>query len=231
MVNSTPEPVGTSAHELAYEQIKEDILSLRLAPHARLNAIELAARIGVSRTPVREALGRLEQEGLARREPAGGFRVHALTLKEIVDVYKVRAALEVEAALEALPHLTQAKLRELEETLESSRPFLRPEMFNEFILANRSFHAQIVDASGNAMLKRFMAPIVDRVRLIGAMLIRRRSKRQVEVLEENLAILAALRTGEAGKVEEAIRAHVRCASDHAADLLTTDPGQIYIAAQ
>lgn len=230
MVNSPVESPELGAHQIAYEGIKEDILSLRLAPHARLNAIELASRIGVSRTPVREALGRLEQEGLARREPAGGFRVHALTLKEIVDVYKVRAALEVEAAIEALAHLDENRLRQLEATLESSRAFLAPEMFNEFILANRSFHAQIVDASGNAILKRFMAPIVDRVRLIGAMLIRRRSKRQAEVLEENLAILAALRTKDPATVDEAVRAHVRCASEHAADLLTTDPGQIYIAA-
>jgi len=214
---------------VAYEAIKEEILSLRLPPQARLNAIDLAAQVGLSRTPVREALARLEQEGLAVREAAGGFRVHSLSLKEIVDVYRVRAALEVEAAIEAMPHLTPEVLGVMASTLEGSRAYLAPDTFNEFILANRRFHAQIVELSGNAMLQRFMAPIADRVRLIGAMLIRRHAARTAEVLAENLAILAALRSGDAGQVEAAVRSHVQRAADHATKLLVASPGNLTIA--
>jgi len=220
----------TNAQQQAYDYIKEEILTLRLAPQVRLNAIELSSRLELSRTPVREALTRLEQEGLADREPGGGgFRVHALTLKEIVDTYRVREALEVEAALEALPHLTDAMLDQFEKIVHSSEPLMMPATYTRFILVSRRFHAEILAASGNTMLEQLMAPISDRVRLIGAMLIRGRSPRQREVLEENLAILAALRTRDPRKIEEAVRAHVRLAREHARDLLTSDTGQLHIA--
>lgn len=150
-----------NAQQSAYAYIKEEILALRLRPGARLNANELATRIGISRTPVREALGRLEHEGLVRRESAGGFRVHAMSLKEIVDVYRVREALEVEAALEALPHLTPQLLEEMAAALAEGESLLDPRDYAEAILANRRFHALIVRASGNAMLESMMTPIAD----------------------------------------------------------------------
>ncbi len=227
MVNSL-QSESTSAQQTAYDYIKEEILALSLGPNVKLNAIELASHLGLSRTPVREALTRLEQEGLAYRELGGGFRVHALTVKEIVDTYKVREALEVEAALEALPHLTDERLDQFEAILRGSEIFLTPATYAKFILANRKFHAAIVQATGNAMLEQFMAPIADRVRLIGAMLMRASAARQKEVLDENLAILAALRTRDPRIVEEAVRAHVRLASGHATRLLGSDPGQLSI---
>ena len=226
MVNSLPAE-APNAQQQAYEYIKEEILSLRLAPQVRLNAIELASRLELSRTPVREALTRLEQEGLADREIGGGFRVHALSLKEIVDTYRVREALEVEAAHEALPHMTEAFLDELEKILRSSEALMSLSTYTKFIVGNRRFHAAIVKASGNAMLEQLMAPIADRVRLIGAMLVRGRAARLKEVLDENRAILQALRTRDAAKVEEAVRAHVRLARDHAQNLLSADHGQLY----
>jgi DNA-binding GntR family transcriptional regulator len=232
MVNShttrTAQPEA-NAQQQAYEYIKEEILSLRLPPHARLNAIELSTRLDLSRTPVREALARLEQEGLADRDPGGGgFRVHGLTLKEILDTYKVREALEVEAAHEALPHISEEFLAELDKILRASESLMSLSTYSRFIVGNRRFHAAIVKASGNAMLEQLMAPIADRVRLIGAMLVRGRSARLKEVLDETLAILEALRTRDAQRIEEAVRAHVRLARDHARNLLLAEHGHLSI---
>lgn len=217
-----------NAQQTAYEYIKEQILSLGLAPNAKLNAIDLALRLEMSRTPVREALSRLEQEGLAYREPGGGFRACALTIKEIVDTYKVREALEVEAALEALPHLTDSILDQLESILHAGERLLAPATYAQFILANRKFHAAIVSASGNAMLEQLMVPIADRVRLVGAMLMRSRAARQREVLDENLAILAALRKRDPKLVEDAVRAHVRLARGHISRLLGSDHSRLSV---
>lgn len=228
MVNSQAAE-APNAQQQAYDYIKEEILSLRLPPHARLNALELSSRLELSRTPVREALTRLEQEGLADREVGGGFRVHALTLKEILDTYKVREALEVEAAHEALPNLTDEALDQLDRILRASEALMSLSTYSKFIVGNRRFHAAIVKASGNAMLEQLMAPIADRVRLIGAMLVRGRAARLKEVLDENQAILDALRTRDAQGIEAAVRAHVRLARDHARNLLTSEHGHLYIA--
>lgn len=230
-MNSPNDPFKLSAQHVAYNFIKEEILALRLKPNVHLNAIDLAVQLEISRTPVREALGRLEQDGLVAREATGGFRVRPISLKEIVDVYKVREALEVEAALEALPGLTPALLDELHAILAASEALLDPSTYAEFILANRKFHAAIVRASGNAMFEIIMAPIIDRVRLVGAMLIQLHAPRQREVLEENMAILEALRSGNPRRVEEAVRAHVQRAREHAANLLTRDHGRLYFDAQ
>jgi DNA-binding GntR family transcriptional regulator len=221
----------TNAQQQAYDYIKEEILALRLPPHARLNALELSARLELSRTPIREALTRLEQEGLADREVGGGFRVHALTLKEILDTYKVREALEVEAAHEALPAITDEFLAELDKILRASEALMSLSTYSRFIVGSRRFHAAIVKASGNAMLEQLMAPIADRVRLVGAMLVRGRSARLKEVLDENRAILDALRTRDPRQIEDAVRAHVRLARDHARNLITSEHGHLRIAAQ
>ena len=207
----------SGAHQTAYAYIKEEILALRLKPHSRLNANELAARLGISRTPVREALSRLEHDGLVQRESVGGFRVHAMSLKEIVDVYRVREALEVEAALEALPQLTPELLEELAALLAAGESLLDPASYAEAILANRRFHALIVRTSGNAILEAIMRPVADRVRLVGTMLIQRHSQRSREVLDENKAILDALGTCDPARVEEATRNHERRAREHASD--------------
>jgi DNA-binding GntR family transcriptional regulator len=228
-MNSLTDGFEPSAQHAAYNFIKEEILSLRLRPNSHLNAIGLAAQLEVSRTPIREALGRLEQDGLVAREANTntGFRVRAITLKEIIDVYKVREALEVAAALEALPNLTLDVLRELDATLAESEGLLDRAKYAEFILVNRKFHALLVTASGNGMFKIIMAPISDRVRLVGAMLIQLHAPRQREVLDENLAILEALRIGDPVRVEESVRAHVRRAREHAANLLSRDHDRLY----
>jgi len=105
---------------------------------------------------------------------------------------------------------------------------MAPATYARFILANRKFHAAIVAAADNAMLEQLMAPIADRVRLIGAMLVRARAARLREVLDENLAILEALRTRDPRKIDYAVRAHVCLARNHARNLLGSERGQLYI---
>lgn len=226
-MNTNIKELEINAQQKAYDFIKEEILTLRLKPFDRLSAGDLAAELGISRTPVREALGRLDQDGLVSHETAGGFYVRPMSLKEIVDVYRVREVLEVEAALEALPQMDGVILDQLAAILKEVETLLDPELYAEFVLVNRRFHAAIVDAANNVMLKRIMAPIADRVRLIGALLIQLHAPRQKEVLEENSKILEALRTGDAAQVEASVRGHVQRASEQAVHLLTRDPTRMY----
>lgn len=217
-----------AAQRKAYAAIKEGILTLRMRPLAHLSAVDLAKKLKMSRTPIREALIRLEQDGLVRRVDAGGFEVRPISLKEIVDVYRVREALEVEAALQALEFVDDALLKKLAKPLEEARLLLKPEKYAEFVAANRRFHAEIVSASRNGFFEKIMQPIVDRVRLVGAMLIMSHASRQKEVFEENERIFLAFKAKDADLLEEAVRFHVSRAREHAAMLLSRNQEQIYV---
>jgi ferredoxin-NADP reductase/DNA-binding transcriptional regulator YhcF (GntR family) len=141
MNSYAPELIESNAQSRAFDFIKEEILSMRLRPMQRLNAGELALQLGMSRTPVREALSRLQQESLVARDVGGGFSVRSITLGEILDFYRVREALEVEAALEALPHMNAQRLATLESLLRTAKSLLHPSKYAEFVLAAGQFAA------------------------------------------------------------------------------------------
>jgi len=217
-----------TAQHTAYAAIKEGILTLRMRPMAHLKAVDLAVNLKMSRTPVREALVRLEQDGLVRRVDAGGFEVRPISLKEIVDVYRVREALEVEAALQALNFVDDALLKRLAKILQEARALLKPDKYAEFVAVNRKFHAEIAKASQNDFFDKIMQPIVDRVRLVGAMLIKLHAPRQKEVFEENEKIYLALKAQDPDLVEKAVRFHVTRAREHATTLLSRNQQQIFV---
>src|SRR5690242_16860952 len=82
----------------AYDRLKRSIIDGAYRPGQQLKVLRVARELGISRTPVKEALGRLEQEGLIKREPGSGYSVRGLSVSDILNLYKVREALEVEAA-------------------------------------------------------------------------------------------------------------------------------------
>lgn len=217
----------TSQHK-AYAAIKEGILTLRARPLSHLKAVDIAEQLKMSRTPVREALVRLEQDGLVQRVDAGGFQVRPISLKEIVDVYRVREAIEVEAALQTVKYVDDVLIKRLGGFLEEASALLKPETYAEFVAANRKFHAEIIRASRNSFAEKIMQPINDRVRLVGAMLIKMHAPRQKEVLVENRKIFAALKARDPDELEKAVRLHVTRAREHATALFSRSQEQIYV---
>lgn len=209
-----------SAQERCYEHLKEAILRLELAPGARVAALEVAARLGVSRTPIREALGQLDKEGLVARDPAGGYVVRPMSVKEIDDLYRVREYLETEAVLEAMPHLAEPDFARLAAILDEAEAQTGDVI--EFLVSSRMFYEEIIAATGNEVLRHVLAPIRDRVRLIGAMLFRAYAPRVEQVSAENREILRALRARDEAAAEAAVRAHVRNSRIHIRTMLTQD---------
>lgn len=210
-------PKGTSSQDRCYQHLKELILRLELAPGARVSASEFAARLGVSRTPVREALGQLEKEALVARDPAGGYLVRPMSIKEIEDLYRVREYLETEAVLEAMPNLGGTEFAVLAGILDEAEGHTGD--VAEFLISNRKFYEEIIAATGNDVLQRVLAPIRDRVRMIGAMLIQAYARRVKEVCAENREVLRALMAHDEAAAAAAVRAHVRRAREHIATTL------------
>ena len=229
-VNALKKYQEVNAQEKAYEFVKEGILTLSFQPNAHLSAVSLAKTLGMSRTPIREALSRLEQEGLVLKGSNNGFYVRAIRLKEVIDTYRVREALEVEAALEALPLIDNQFLDKLGSLLEESKALIDSPDDSQFLLINRKFHKQLQEATKNDVFSLLMGPIHDRVRLIGAILIRKYASRKKEVYDENEGIYLALVKRDPVALESAVRVHVRKAREHAAKLLIEDGQQLVLGA-
>ena len=217
-----------SLQEHAYQFLKEKILRLELRPGARIGALEISAQLGLSRTPVREALGRLEQETLVRHDPAGGYVVRAMSVKEIDDLYRVREYLETQAVLEAMANLTDADCARLAAVLDEAEG--HSGNVSEFLVSSRKFYEAIIAATGNDVLRRVLAPINDQVRIVGAMLIQAHALRMTEVCAENRAILRALEARDKAAAVEAVRRHVRSAREHVATVLAQERTIVFVNA-
>lgn len=213
------DPSDLSAQERAYAYIKGAITNFEFRPRFKLRAQDLAHKLKLSRTPVREALSRLEQEGLVHREGGWGYVVRPLTFSEVLDLYKVREVLEVEAAMEALLLVNPELLSRLEELLQECKTLLKKRRPWEFLGGSRRFHTAIANASGNKILLTMLEMISDRIQIVGALVIRSNPERARQILKENEAILAALRAGDARRLTAAVRNHVKGARDSAKQLL------------
>lgn len=171
--------------------------------------MDIAARLGLSRTPIREALSRLEQENLVARESGWGYVVKTMSFKDVMDLYRVREVLEVEAAVEAVASIDDDRLEALGEILGHAAEVLESRPFSEFLSVIRRFTAFIVAITGNVLLQSMVSSITDRVQIVGAMMVKQHRPRAREILEENKAILDALTHRDAAEVEQAMRTHVR----------------------
>ena len=137
------------------EQLRTEIRAGELAPGAPLRQNDVAARLGVSSTPVREAFQMLERAGLVQREGRRGVRVFSPTLEDLICSYEIRAALEPLAVRRAASRITESALAQLRDLMaEMSGPAVAHE---HFMGLNAVFHNLIADASGSPRLAQLIA--------------------------------------------------------------------------
>lgn len=140
------------ASDTLIEQLKDDIFSGLLKPGDQLEEADLAARFGVSRTPIREAIRSMVDCGLLETRPRKGAMVRVLTAKELNDLFEVAAELEGMACRLASDLLTISGKKDIETGLEMCRAAAEAEDIPAYAQANLAFHAAIHKASGNAWL-------------------------------------------------------------------------------
>ena len=202
------------AHTRAYTFLKKKISRCEYRPKERIYAHRIAEEIQTSRTPVREALGRLVQEGLVCKDGGWGYSVRELTSQEIRDLFSVRQALEMEAARAAVSRITAAELARIEKLLALTRRHLGKERIDDFVKVSREIHLAIVRASGNELLISLLVGLHERIQVLGYLLNARNHSRSPQVLAENIAIVNALKQHNLGGLQTAIQTHLQngCAS-------------------
>ncbi|MER6220762.1 GntR family transcriptional regulator [Streptomyces sp900105755] len=197
----------TSGREKAYGFLKDTVLTDPGMQGAFLSEQELADRIGVSRTPVREALLQLAAEDLVELVPKRGARVTPLTGRQIRELMELRGIVERYAA-EQLVAAGRAPVAELRSLLARQRELTGADQAREFIAVDHRFHSALVSAVGNTLLDRHYDGLRSRQVRTGVTALFNQQGRQEAVLAEHEAILHALEAGDARAACAAIDHHL-----------------------
>ncbi|MGW0967603.1 GntR family transcriptional regulator [Streptomyces sp. NPDC002516] len=212
MPSAPPAPAQTPvkqppAADRVYAHVKDGVLERRYEGGSLLTEGELADAVGVSRTPVREALLRLEAEGLIKLYPKKGALVLPVSAQEIADVVETRQLVEEHAARKAVP-ASPRLLARLEELLERQKEQAAAGDLAAAAVTDRCFHAEIVRSGGNEILSRLYDQLRDRQLRMGVAVMHAHPDRITKTLVEHEQILRALRSGDADAVVGLIHGHV-----------------------
>ncbi|HEX3390342.1 MAG TPA: GntR family transcriptional regulator [Streptosporangiaceae bacterium] len=216
---------SVSAADRAYAYVKGEILARRFAPHDLLSEGQLAGAVGASRTPVREALLRLQGEGLVRLLPKRGALVLPVTVDEMADVMETRRLVETFAARKVLAQPSAALGPVLERHLDAMRAAMEAHDVAAYVQADRDFHLAIVAATGNEIITSLYRSLRERQLRMGTVNLLDGTGTSVDparmqsTLAEHERIRDALRAGRADAVVKAVGAHL----DHAQSTLARRP--------
>lgn len=194
-----------------FQSLREDILNGKYKENDELREITIGEELGVSRTPVREALRQLELEGLVRIVPNKGAYVTGITRKDVIDIFKIRSMLEGLCARWATEHITKEQIEELEEMLLLSEFRLKKEksaVADQVSELDGRFHKVLYEASNSRILEHVLSDFHKYVKLarktsVGA------ENRAAKSIEEHRAILDAIKQKDVDLAEELADRHIR----------------------
>ena len=149
-----------------YEQLKRMSANFHFKPGERVNEVEIATQLGVSRTPLREALNRLSTEGFLTMEPGKGFFCRELDPKEIFDLYEVRKAIEVAAVRLSVKRRSDAEIEAVIAFLDENGPDAGQRTRLQLVELDETFHEMVVQMSGNAEMLRLLKNVNARIRFV-----------------------------------------------------------------
>jgi DNA-binding GntR family transcriptional regulator len=192
----------------ACRQIKQMILNYDLRPGQKLEHQALSDRLTMSRTPVREALGRLTEEGFVMRVPHKGYFVPEITEAEAEELFDLRERLEIYSVEKAIKNCTQGDLKELRAILGSYKKAISKGVSRQMFLIDENFHLRIAEIGGGAILKRMLTMIFEKIII----------KRKIEGIfplsglvsyRRHLRILRAIERRDVRQAREQVRQHVQ----------------------
>lgn len=190
-----------------FHKLREDILTGKYAEREELKEAAISKELGVSRTPVREALRQLELEGLVNIIPNKGAYVNGITSKDIYDIYVIRSYLEGLCAKWACDHITQEQVDELEEIVYLSNFHIQKEHWEQIFELDNRFHLRLYASCGSKILEHILSDYhhyVERVRKNTLSSKERASKAS----EEHGAILEAVKSGDVALAEKLANEHI-----------------------
>lgn len=193
-------------YEQVYQVVRKALLQGRIAPGSRVTELRLAAELGVSRTPVREALRQLQQEGLLTTDEQGRLVVPVPNAEDVADLYECRIVLEVFAARRAAVRIRDEDLAAMEEALEAAERAIAEGEPLEALTHNARFHDILAQAGGNRRLVDLLRFVRAHILYMRAMVIQGTAPDGVQ--QEHRRILECLRRRDPDAAAEAVRRHL-----------------------
>ncbi len=201
-----------SLAEQVFERLEGDILSSKYQRGEILTEMKLVADLGVSRTPVREALHRLEQEHLVETT-SKGILVIGVTQKDLEDIFAIRLRIEGMASAEAARRITEEELAELKETLELQEFYVPRKDADHIKGMDSKFHRLLYRYSGSAVLNDTLLPLHKKVQKYRKAAVENENRAQLSA-KEHRAIYEAIAAGDAELAEKCTVAHIANAAAH-----------------
>lgn len=199
----------THLNEQVYETLKGRVVRRELGPGEKVSLHELAAELGVSRSPVHHALTRLVQEGLLSVKARRGYFVTPVTAPVVRDAYDVRVALELLAAERTVGRLDERQLAELRRRLDATLANVDGTRFVDgrgWDTTNQAFHEYQIDLAGNELMSAIYREL--KVNLLMQVIRGDRVESGVDLGAEHVRIVGGLASGDLAATQAAIRAHV-----------------------
>ena len=202
------------------DSLEQRIVEGELGNGKRLDETELSSFYGVSRTPVREALQRLAESGLAEHLPRRGTFVRSPSLSQLVEMFEVMAELECMAIRLAARRATADDIDALEKDNETCRAAVAANDTKKYYEVNARLHGRIYQMSGNGFLASEARRLHDRLRPFRRLQLRVRGRREESMAEHDI-ILAALRDGDADRAMETMKKHITIVGVRFNDLVSS----------
>ena len=193
--------------EMVYEELKMQILKGSIIPGTRMMEVELAEEMGVSRTPIREAIRKLEKEGLVTIEPRRGAYASMISTEDMVEILEVRQDLEGLAAYFAADRMTDEKMEELREVSNCYNEAVKSGKMEDMIKYDTRFHHIIVESCRNKILVQMIEQLQELV-LRFRYIYYDNFRRAENMPDEHEAIVAAISEGNADKARAAADIHI-----------------------
>lgn len=198
---------GRFLREQVYKRLKETILDGNLAPNTRLIEEKIASEIGTSRTPVREAIQKLEKEGLIKKLPKGGFAVSKITEADVEDVFGIRSVLEGYAGYLATLRAKEEDIKALEEIVKKEEEYVVLKKYNEIIQLNTEFHDKLYRTARSERLYNIINDLRDYIYRFRRLIFSFEGMAEVSI-KDHKDMIELMKAKKASKVESLIRRHI-----------------------
>ena len=217
-----------SAVDRVHGELRKMAITFRFLPGERLNEAVLAKELGVSRTPLREALNRLSTEGFLTFSANNGFFRKPLDVKEIFDLYEFRMYLETSGIKLAVDRATDEQLSEIDNFLAESTREVPSRTVDDLVILDEQFHEMLMKLTGNIQMLNALRNINARIQFVRWLDM---TDRRSETQSQHKNIVAALRNHDRNEAERLISEHIVHRLDQIVDKVERSYGRIFVRSQ